>query len=75
VLEGSAKWQHDLFDDFEELPRRNLQQRLRGPADGFRLCALRPLAAVPCSCQGLTRTTESATFLALYIHTVDRNMQ
>lgn len=36
VLDGGARWEHDLFDDWEE-PRRNLQQRLRGPADGFRL--------------------------------------
>ena len=37
VLDGKGvKWQHDLYAD-EDRPRRTLQQRLRGPKDGFRL--------------------------------------
>ncbi len=37
VLDGKGvKWQHDLYAD-DDRPRRTLQQRLRGPSDGFRL--------------------------------------
>ena len=37
VLDGKGvKWQHDKYAD-DERPRRSLQQRMRGPKDGFRL--------------------------------------
>lgn len=37
VLDGrGVKWQHDLYAD-DDQPRRSLQQRMRGPKDGFRL--------------------------------------
>lgn len=37
VLDGKGiKWKHDMYAE-DDRPRRNLQQRLRGPKDGFRL--------------------------------------
>ncbi|CAL8470923.1 g10465 [Coccomyxa elongata] len=38
VLDGNKKWQHDLYTELNQgPPRRNLQRRMQGPADGFRL--------------------------------------
>ena len=38
VLDGDAKWEHDMYRDYEGVPRRGLTQRLRSaPASGYKL--------------------------------------
>jgi len=40
VLDGDTKWDHDLYKDYDGVPRRDLTARLRSaPASGFKLCA------------------------------------